>query len=595
MKTRTFGWIQDPTEIKNLRRTVEVFDNQSPTHRELIDKIIPTLVEEQDGRSHFISELKHIPLKLRHKDLKGTAFKPRKDARCNGIIQASIKGQKNAFIVDWAADNFIRWAHALGFIQYNRSSDSYSITEIGLKYSRSNPEKDNNIQLLPGFNQAEADIGEKEILSQAFLSYPPVMRVLNLLAYGEPHTKFDIGKQLGFVDEEGFTSLPQNIFVRSLALMEDKKERNKMLRNWEGTSDKYARTIARWLIHMGWVEKVKKTVVATFGNEKYEYDLDAYVITDAGLKARRRGLGTNIQSRIPKNVFWGMLATKGRSRDYIRSRRTIILQEIANKSFSIEALQQKLANKDFNTSETIILNDLKGLQQMGLNIQQEQNGYFLKDTIQNLVIPSFSAPETTKSDIQVLVDKCREHLKYVPHDFLVLIPLSFEGNRNNKNSSRLLEMKTIDLFVEQCGFNGLHLGGADRPDGLIFTQEQPEDYGIIIDTKSYKDSFNLPANERNKMVGYVNDNILRDESHPSKWWQHFPDSLEIFKFLFVSGKFGGKYKNQLDRISKSTNNILGAAITSYNLLMLAEEIKENKINLQNVKEKFSCLSEVEIE
>ena len=40
---------------------------------------------------------------------------------------------------------------------------------------------------------------------------------------------------------------------------------------------------------------------------------------------------------------------------------------------------------------------------------------------------------------------------------------------------------------------------------------------------------------------------------------------------------------------------LGAAITSYNLLLLAEEIAKEEINLQNVGEKFSCLSTVEME
>ena len=147
----------------------------------------------------------------------------------------------------------------------------------------------------------------------------------------------------------------------------------------------------------------------------------------------------------------------------------------------------------------------------------------------------------------------------------------------------------------QCGFNGLHLGGANRPDGLIFTQELPEDYGVIIDTKAYKESFNVPASERRKMIQYVNENIDRYESYPTKWWKDFPTDLEIFKFLFVSGRFGGEYKEQLRWIATRTQNTPGAAITAYNLLMLAEEIAKKKINLQNVGEKFSSLSAVEAE
>ena len=417
------------------------------------------------------------------------------------------------------------------------------------------------------------------------------MRVLNLLADGSHLTKFEIGSQLGFVGEDGFTSLPQNIIVRTLAQTENSGERNKMLTDWDGTSDKYARMIANWLKFMGWVQQAGKRVEVTFGNEEYTYVIpQAYVITPAGLQARNRGLGVNIRSRIPKNVFWEMLATKGKSRDYIRTRRALILQEIGKKSLSLQALQQMLADKDYNESESTIVSDLKGLKQIGLNIQSEQSGYFLQDTIQNLTIPSLTTEETVKDEIQELMDQCREHLEHVPHDYLVLIQLSFSGD-----SSRVFEMKTVDLLVNQCGFNGLHLGGANRPDGLIFTQELPEDYGVIIDTKAYKESFNVPASERNKMIQYVNENILRDESHPTKWWKDFPFDLEVFKFLFVSGRFGGQYENQLHRIAISTQDTGGAAITSYNLLLLAEEIAKKKINLQNVGEKFSCLSTVEVE
>ena len=69
----------------------------------------------------------------------------------------------------------------------------------------------------------------------------------------------------------------------------------------------------------------------------------------------------------------------------------------------------------------------------------------------------------------------------------------------------------------------------------------------------------------------------------------------MFKFLFVSGRFGGAFENQLQRISRSTQDTTGAAITSYNLLLLAEKVAKEEINLQNVGKKFSCLSTVEME
>ncbi len=574
MATRTFGWVQDSGKIENLRKTVEMFDRSSSTYQELIANRIPALVQEQDGRDRFLSELRRIPLKLKYTNLVGTAFNPRSESRCNGILQAAIKGQRREFIGDWPADNFLRWAHALGFIQFDKNADCFSITEVGLQY----------VTTKPGTSD------ETEILSQAFLSYPPVMRVLNLLADGSHLTKFEIGKQLGFVGEDGFTSLPQNILVRSLCQTENSSDRSKMLTNWDGTSDKYARMIANWLKHMGWVTQAKKRVAATFGDERCEYLIpQAYVITAEGLQARRRGLGTNIRSRISKSVFWEMLATKGKDRDYIRTRRALILQGIAGKSCSLQSLVQQLADRGFDESETTISNDLRGLTRIGLNIQQEQEGYFLQDTIKNLEIPGLSSENKVKSDVQELVDECRAVLDHVPHDYLILIPMSFSNQE-----SRLFEMKTTELLVDQCGFDGLHLGGADQPDGLIFTQKLRENYGVIIDTKAYEHGFNIPASERDKMARYVSENNLRNQTHSQKWWRHFPSEINVFKFLFVSGKFIGTYETQLKRISELTQYTPGAAITSFNLLLLAEEIAKKTITFQGTGEMFSCLSEVDV-
>ena len=133
---------------------------------------------------------------------------------------------------------------------------------------------------------------KKKFSPEAFLSYPPVMRVLNLLADGSHLTKFEIGKQLGFVGEDGFTNLPQNLLVIELTQTETPKERREMLANWEGTSDKYARMIAGWLEDIGWVKKEEKLIEVTLGNKVYESGIpQSYRITADGLKARRRGLG----------------------------------------------------------------------------------------------------------------------------------------------------------------------------------------------------------------------------------------------------------------------------------------------------------------
>ena len=96
---RTFGWIQDPGKFENLKRVVQVFCFGSPAHSELISKVIPAIVEKRDGRDRFIEELQKQPLRLKYEDLVGTSFTPRAAARCNGIIQAALPGQKRPF---WA-------------------------------------------------------------------------------------------------------------------------------------------------------------------------------------------------------------------------------------------------------------------------------------------------------------------------------------------------------------------------------------------------------------------------------------------------------------------------------------------------------------
>lgn len=61
-------------------------------------------------------------------------------------------------------------------------------------------------------------------------------------------TKFEIGCQLGFVGEAGFTSITQTLILQGLSTAVTTDERNKLLSDTEGTSDKYVRTICAWLI-----------------------------------------------------------------------------------------------------------------------------------------------------------------------------------------------------------------------------------------------------------------------------------------------------------------------------------------------------------
>lgn len=352
---RTFGWVQDSGDFDSLYKVVSIFNEKSQVYEELVNHKITELIEERDGRKRLLDELNSRPLRLKYGDLVGTAFSPRPSARCNGIVQATVKGQQRPFIGDWPADNFVRWAQCLGFIKYNYYDDTFEITETGLNFSNS-----------------EEVIKRNEILEEAILSYSPAVRILNLLEDGSEKTKFELGQKLGFVGEDGFTSLPQDILIMTLANEEDTKAKNKLRTDTEGSSDKYARMIAKWLVKLELVKQITKEVTVQIGSNTYTENIgQSYVITAKGIKALNKARGKSKFKRIAKNISWEMLATKVIDRDYIRTRRAYIIKILAESKngLTLEEIRDRL-ELIYMTSElfTVVRDDIEGLINIGLNI-----------------------------------------------------------------------------------------------------------------------------------------------------------------------------------------------------------------------------------
>ncbi|MBO4556501.1 MAG: hypothetical protein J5706_07045, partial [Elusimicrobiales bacterium] len=315
--SRAFGWVQDSGNLDSLCNVVSVFDCESAFHSSLAKEIIPGLISEKDGRDEILKALSARPLSLKYRMLIGTSFTPRSSARCNGIIQAAVKGQKRAYISDWPADNFIRWAHALGFIKYDYSNDTFSITDIGLALTHSSGEEKN------------------KLLEQAILSYPPAYRVLSLLsAPNNPLTKFEIGAKLGFSGEDGFISYPLCSIVAALDYAKKTKNNSEIKEirsDWESSSDKYARTIAQWLKHLGFVKNCIKTIATEYAGENVSADLPAFCITPKGERALKNTRGNSRHPKIKKIVSYEMFATKSKDREYLRFRRSYILKFLYEK------------------------------------------------------------------------------------------------------------------------------------------------------------------------------------------------------------------------------------------------------------------------
>lgn len=576
--TRAFGWVQDSSNIKSLCNVVAVFDSESDFHKELVNEIIPNIVLKKDGRQEMLTALNSIPLAIKYKLLTGTAFTPRSSSRCNGIIQAAVKGQKRDFIVDWPADNFVRWAQAVGFIKYNYSDDTFSITKKGLELTKATGKEKENV------------------LVNAILSYPPAYRILSLLS--NPNnllTKFELGEKLGFTGEEGFICYPVRSIIAALAENEDKAERSKIRSDWESSSDKYARTIAQWLGQLGLVENCRKDISVEYGHKIVSATLGAFCITPKGERALRNINGNSKHSKAEKQVSYEMFATKGIDREYLRLRRSLILKAIVeskNKA-TFAKIQEVLKSNNLEESAETIRDDVLGFINIGLNLEISNDSVLLKDIIADFSIPVYK-DLTVKSELSKEKDQVRKQLKTLSHDYLSLMDLAFDSAQN-----RLFEMKVMDLFLNECGFYGRHLGGANKPDGVLYTDENcpalsnSKNYGIIVDMKAYSGGYSLPIGQQDEMKRYISNNQKRDEKiNSTKWWNEFPDYLEEFYFMFVSGSFKGDIADKLNKIYLETK-VSGTAMPIVSALFLADKIKSEEISLKNF-ERGICNTEYKI-
>ena len=566
-ETRAFGWVQDSSNICSLCNVVAVFDSESEFHKQIVNEIIPKIVLKKDGQQEMIAALNSKPLALKYKMLIGTSFTPRADSRCNGIVQAAVKGQKRDFIVDWPADNFVRWAHAVGFIAYNYLDDTFSITKKGLELTRASSFK------------------QQDILTNAILSYPPAYRILSLLKNPkESFTKFELGEKLGFTGEEGFICYPLRSVVAALAETSDKNERAKIRSDWESSSDKYARTIAQWLNQLGLIENCKKEISVEYGHKICSEKIGAFCITPKGERALRNIDGNSKHSKTEKIVSYEMFATKGADREYLRLRRSLLLKFLVEnkKPLPIKKIQERLRENAFDETISTIKDDISGFINIGLNIECKDEMIVLHDTIADFSIPVYK-DITKKSALSKEKDEVRKQLKVLSHDYLALMDIAFDSKQN-----RLFEIKTMDLFLNECGFYGRHLGGANKPDGVLYTDDDGEDnFGIIVDMKAYSGGYNLPIGQQDEMKRYISNNQKRDENiNPTKWWHDFPDYLKHYYFMFVSGVFKGDIAEKLNKIYLETN-VSGTAMPIVTALLIADKIKARKLTRKEFSKKLT--------
>lgn len=589
MPNRTFGWVQNPADLAKLKKVVSIFEPNSKVNLWLVNERLPLLnryklISKQDYTT-FREQLTKETLKIDYNLLKGKGSSGRRaDAICTGIVQAVIDAQqsrtyagrqgstitiKKPYVDDWTADGYLRWAISCGLLEYNIAEDTCKISDLGRKLAMS-----------------EADsCGETEALSVALLSYPPVIRILSLLKQTDELTKFELGKELGFKGELGFTSIPQAAYLCDYCEA-PANQKTSIRNNEEGDSDKYARGIASWLMQMGWVTKSTKQVTEIYREKSYTAKLQAYSITRAGEKALIMAKGNSSNKRIPRIVMFEMLASnKAPGANYLRYERASILNTLSVSSKSLKQIATALKTADGTVSESTVKDHIKGLYSIGIEITERNGKYKLHDMIKSLVLPQRS--KCSKEIVNDIKDRVRDRLINVKHDYLALIDLAYSdaAAKSSKNSdAREFEIQTASLFVNEMGFSGKRLGDANRPDIII----SYGNCGTIIDNKSYKDGFNIPVHSADEMGRYVNENQRRLPCiPPNEWWKEFPENVCNFTFLFVTSYLKGNFEQQLEYISNTHSGINGGAISVENLLYLAENIKSGRLGCRNFFDDFA--------
>lgn len=579
---RTFGWVQNPGDLKKLKKVVGIFKAGSAENLDLVSNKLPLLLTygliSNDDYNDFIAELNKTDIEIDYSKLKGkgSGSRTRKDAICTGIIQAIIEAQQNKtysdaagnsitikkpYTDDWTAEGFLRWAISCGLLEYVKDDDKCKITPLGKELA----------------NAPDNSPAETEALTKALLSYPPVIRILSLLEAQDEQTKFDLGSKLGFKGEMGFTSMPQDAYLCDYCEATTAGERTNVRSNEEGDSDKYARGIASWCMQMGWVESNQKDVTETYRRKSYTAKLQTYSITRKGEKALIKARGNSSNPRLARVLMFEMLASnKVSSANYLRFVRACIIKALTSSDKSTDQLKEALKGYELDVDDTAIKDHIEGLISIGLEITENAGKYRLLDKIECLEIPART--ECVKDNVVDIKDRVRNKLIHLDHKYLALIDLAYSdaASRAKKNAdAREFEIQTADLFTNELSFNGQRLGDSRKPDVII-------SYGLdgtIVDNKSYKDGFNISRTCADEMSRYINENNLRQKSlNPNEWWKNFDSTITAYTFLFITSYLKGQFEDQLEYVSNANGGIKGAAIGVESLLYLSEGIKAGRIS-----------------
>lgn len=503
-----YGWVQNTSNLSTIRDTVDLIPDAGITHSELMERIRQFREKRNDLPSRWTW-----------------------DARCR-----------------------IKAIYATGLVTLDRHIQGYALTELGfkLKSCLKSRAKRRGLRILTN--------EEIKIFREGLLTNVPVIRVLTLLNISRKNSeeglsKYDIGKELGFVGDVGFTHIDPYWVVSAGYSFNDK----------EGDADKWARTILSWLAQVGWVlpDGTKQIGHRRIKVYKSKEEIENVLRYDA----------TSIPRHVPKEM---LCSDHHPFPDLIQKRRSLLLKYLSEQPSTKSDLVNKINDEDIQYTNQDFDFELLNLRNVGFRITENGGYYKLIDKI-ILDLPPIIVKTPKLKGIESLIEELIVKyentlpIKLVDH----LIRYGYDGDKGEQFEGVVAE------FFRNLGFDAEYLGqGRGRVTDILVKYKHPSvyarSYGIIVDAKATSSGYNFPVGDKRKMKEYIT-------KHGPKL---LSEMIQNHAFSFASSKFIREVESHLTEISSDTS-IKGSAITVEQLLLLGHKIRERKVAIEDLYPLFT--------
>ena len=506
---KNYGWVQNTSNLSTIRDTVE-------------------LVEEEG---------------INHNSLMRSIYNYRK-------ARGSIKNKWT-----WDARCRIKAICASGMVEIDREIQGYRLTALGKELCK--------VPKSTSFYRGMRILTPEEIklFQRGLLTNPPVVRVLSLLNESRKNgnggmSKYDVGGQLGFVGDVGFTHFEAEFVVYS----------KKSFNNAEGDADKWARTIIGWLTQVEWVIK---------DGSRDIHGKSLQLFTTA--PEVDRVLQYTARSAV-KYIPQEMLCSDHHPfAEIIQQRRVSILRMLTKKAcIPTSEIVETMKTLGIDTDEETLVFDIINLRQAGILIYNERSFYRLTDNINLDSISDQQKPINKKVDG---MEKRIEHFVSIYADSLPprLVDNIIRYGYDGTNSASLFEI-TVDKLFSHMGYESQCFGqGQGRVADVIAKYRDTQyakSYALIIDAKAYE-KYSFPAGDIRKMKEYIKvhgEELLHDK-------------IPHHAFAFISMAFTNP-DEKLEEIAQDTA-VSGTAIDIYSLLELGSKVAQQQVSISGIYTTFT--------